>query len=56
MTFAAAGFEDNLAYFHWGSLEGSSWFDDISLTAGPISAQEISWGSVKTGYSSDEEE
>jgi hypothetical protein len=56
MTLPEAAFEDNLVYLHWGSLEGSSWFDDIAVTAAPVATLRTSWGAVKTGYTSPDEE
>ena len=47
-TLAAAAFEDDLIYFHFGSLEGSAWVDDIQVTVTTTTSLEPeTWGRVK---------
>jgi hypothetical protein len=55
LDLEAAAFEDQLKYLHIGSLEGSTWFDDLSVTREPIALGSMTWGKVKGQYHADED-
>jgi hypothetical protein len=48
---AAAAFEDDLVYFHFGSWEGSAWVDDVDVTVTTTTSLETeNWGRLKGEY------